>query len=83
MNISHFVALAGIMLALGSSVARAGMSPHYVEVRRQAEQQMNTQTVGEQLGQGQMTVPQVAQLVQFTGLSVDDANDYNQPGEAP
>ncbi len=78
MKLTYTLALVGSLVAAGASTAMAGMSSGYVETRQQAEQ-LDSQTIGQKLANGSLTEPQVEQLIQFTGLSADEAKDYTIP----
>jgi hypothetical protein len=78
MKIPYTVALVAALLAVDAGTAMAGMSPGDVDTRRQ-QAQGSSETIGDQLARGELTEQQVAQLIQFTGLTMDSAKAYTVP----
>jgi hypothetical protein len=78
MKFPYVAALVAALLAVEAGSAMAGMSSSDVDARRQ-QAQSATETIGDQLARGEITEQQVTQLIQFTGLTFDDAKAYTVP----
>jgi hypothetical protein len=78
MRISRTFALVAALAAAGTGTAFAGASSQTIKNMSQSTAYQQ-ETIGQKLENGSLSLAQVRQLIQFTGLTLEDAKTYTVP----